>query len=124
MARPSSSRDTRRMASGRRMNGRTSASSEAMSVPRTRRQARLPVASIRIDGEAVSFVVAWLAITDDPLDFELCFTTRSARLGTVVSLEVTLLDQRILLAQGVDAEPSPWSHRYVNGIGEPRWTRI
>ena len=106
------------------MNGRTSAPSEAMSVPRPHRPARLPVASIRIDGEAVSFVVAWLAITDDPLDFELCFTSQSARLGTVVSLEVTLLDERVLLAQGVDAEPSPWSHRYVNGIGEPRWTRI
>ena len=106
------------------MNGRTSAPSGAMSVPRPARPARLPVASIRIDGEAVSFVVAWLAITDDPPDFELCFTTQSARLGTVVSLEVTLLDERVLLAQGVDAEPSPWSHRYVNGIGEPRWMRI
>jgi len=106
------------------MNGRTSAPSEAMSVPRPPRPARLPVASILIDGEAVPFVVAWLAMTDDPADFELCFTTQVGRLGTVVSLEVTLLDERVLLAQGVDAEPSPWSHRYVNGIGEPRWTRI
>lgn len=123
MARPTFRRDTRGMASGSRLNGRTSATSEATSVPRPPRAARLPVASIRVDGEAVPFVDAWLAITDDPPDFELCITTQSAPLGTVVSIEVTLLDGRVLVAQGVDAEPSPWSHRYVNGLGEPRWKR-
>jgi len=111
------------MTSERRLNGRTATTSQETSAPRPSRPARLPVASIRVDGEAITFVDAWLAITDDPPDFELCFTTQSAPLGTVVAIEITLLDGRILQAQGVDAEPSPWSHRYVNGLGEPRWTR-
>ena len=114
--------NTQGMASGSRLNGRTSAAAEAIPLPRPPRPPRLAVASIRIDGEPISFVEAWVTVTDDPPDLELWFTTQSAALGTVVSLEIAMLDGRILRAQGVDAEPSPWSHRYVNGIGEPRWT--
>ncbi len=77
---------------------------------------------ICIDGEPVPFVEAWLAITDDPPDFELCLTTQSRALGTVVALQVGLPDGRTLRAQGVDAEPDRWTHHYVNGIGLPHWT--
>ena len=74
----------RGMASGSRLNGRTSAAAEATPLRHRPRPPRLPVASIRIDGEPISFVEAWVAVTDDPPDLELWFTTQSAALGTVV----------------------------------------
>jgi hypothetical protein len=69
-----------------------------------------------------SSLPGWRSRTIRPISNS-AFTTQSAPLGTVVSIEVTLLDGRVLVAQGVDAEPSPWSHRYVNGLSEPRWKR-
>jgi hypothetical protein len=110
------------MASGRRSNGRTSAAPEAFPF-RRRLPDRLPVARVTVDGERLPTIDAWLVVTDDPPDFELCITTQARPLGTVVRLEVVLADGRVMCAQGVDADPSPWTHRYVNGVGDPIWTK-
>ena len=118
----STARQTAAMASECRANGRPSTTPGPGARSRRLRPTRLAIRSIRVDGTLVPFFDGWLIRTDDPPDFELYFTTQSGALGRVASLEVTLADGRILRAQGLDAEPDPWSHRYVNGLGEPQWT--
>jgi hypothetical protein len=82
------------------------------------------VRSISIAGEPLAGVTsAVLRVIDEPRDFELTFETLEGQVlpNDQAELEIVVADGRTYRATGVDAQPNPWRHRYVNGRGRPGW---
>lgn len=80
------------------------------------------VRSIRLAGEAIAFSRGSLEVEEDaPRDFVLEFDTPGGHNLSNGAIEVEVADGRVYRGSGLDANPNPWSHRYVNGLGTPGW---
>ncbi len=80
------------------------------------------VRSIRLDGKVITFAQGRLEVTEDaPADFILEFETPAGHNLPSGAIEIEVADGRTYRGNGIDADPNPWSHRYINGLGMPSW---